>query len=103
MQKFVFLKKNNCLVGKHSTLAFRRITSNYVASQLEDRLCCMEHCSCVCEQNNIVNSIFVDDLNIVKVSQRWFLLVPPNDVIMPCDWKTSGPPKILRQEAKSNH
>ena len=55
------------------------------------------------EQNNIVNSIFVDDLNIVKVSQRWLLLVPANDVIMSCDWKTNGPPKMLRQKAKSDH
>ena len=45
-------------------------------------------------------------LNVMKVLQRWFLLVPTHshyDIIMSHDQGVRKLPKMLGQKAKSNH
>ena len=39
---------------------YLQLTPNMV-SQLEKEFCCIKHSSDVCDQNNIVNSVYVED------------------------------------------
>ena len=50
-----------------------------MTSQLENELCCITHCSGVCEQISIVNNVGVDDWTV-----EWVIIVSDVSGVINC-------------------